>query len=90
MPAIVRYEVGRYTLAHGGDDARGLALRALSRFEGCPIDEVLADSAALLAHQHKLSMADALVVGAALSCQAELGTQDQHFEGMPSVRFFRK
>ena len=90
VPAIVRYEVGRYTLAHGGEDARGLALRALSRFEGCPIDETLADSAALLAHRHKLSMADALVLGAALSCQAELWTQDQHFEGLPNVRFFRK
>lgn len=90
VPAIVRYEVGRYTLAHGGESARELSLRALSRFEPIPLDETMADAASLLAHRHKLSMADALVYAAAQSVKGELWTQDRHFTGMSGVKFFRK
>jgi hypothetical protein len=36
VPAIVRYEVGRYTLTQGDESAMELALRALSRFEFIP------------------------------------------------------
>lgn len=90
VPAIVRYEVGRYTLVHGGEGARELALRALSKFEPIPIDSLVADEASRLAQIHKLSMADALVLAAARSVEAELWTQDRHFAGIPRVRFFRK
>jgi len=90
VPAIVRYEVGRYTLANGGESARELSLRALSRFEPIPLDETMADAASLLAHRHKLSMADALVYAAAHSVKGELWTQDRHFTGMSGVKFFRK
>jgi predicted nucleic acid-binding protein len=90
VPAIVRYEVGRYTLTQGGKSAMELALRALSRFEFIPMDEALADSAARLAQQHKFSMADAFVYATAQSVQGELWTQDRHFATFPQVRFFRK
>lgn len=88
VPAIVRYEVGRYTLANGGPSARELSLRALSRFESLPMDEALADEASVLAHRHKFSMADALVFAAARSVKGELWTQDRHFSGFPGVRYF--
>ena len=90
VPAIVRYEVGRYTLTQGGKSAMELALRALSRFEFIPMDENLADSAARLAHQHKFSMADAFVYATAQSVQGELWTQDRHFATLPGVKYFRK
>jgi predicted nucleic acid-binding protein len=90
VPAIVRYEVGRYTLTQGGKSAMELALRALSRFEYIPMDEALADSAACLAHQHKFSMADAFVYATAQYVQGELWTQDRHFATFPRVKFFRK
>jgi len=67
-----------------------LALRALSRFESIPVDEALADSAARLAHQQKLSLADAFVYAAAQAQEAELWTQDRHFATLPGVKFFRK
>lgn len=90
VPAIVRYEVGRYALAHAGEKACDLALRALAKFEQIPIDDAVADAAALLAHRHKLSAADALVYAAARDLDAELWTQDKHFESLPGVRFFPK
>ena len=90
VPAIVRYEVGRYTFLHQGASGRELALTALSKFEQVPVDEFLADAASELAHIHKLAMADALVYATARTLDTELWTQDKHFEHLPGVKFFLK
>ena len=90
IPAIVRYEVGRYAFIHRGAEGRELALSALSKFDLVPIDAGVADSAAELAHNHKLAMADALVYAVAKIANAELWTQDRHFENLNGVRYFRK
>lgn len=90
VPAIVRYEVGRYVLTHSGETGRELALRALSKFEQVPVDVHVADEASLLAAKYKMAMADALIFAAARLHEAELWTQDSHFESLPGVRFFKK
>jgi predicted nucleic acid-binding protein len=90
VPGIVRYEVGRYLLVHADEARRMLALQALSKFEQIPIDARLADEAAVLGARHKLAMADALIYAVACLHQAELWTQDRHFENLPGVRFFEK
>jgi predicted nucleic acid-binding protein len=90
IPAIVRYEVGRYVFLHRGAEGRELALSALSKFDLVPIDAEVADSAAELAHNHKLAMADALVYAVAKIANAELWTQDSHFENLNGVCYFRK
>jgi predicted nucleic acid-binding protein len=90
VPAIVRYEVGRYTLLHQGIAGRELALTALSKFEQIPIDDLLADAASELAHSRKLAVADALVYAVARTLDAELWTQDKHFRDLPGVKFFSK
>jgi predicted nucleic acid-binding protein len=90
VPAIVRYEVGRYTLVHQGTPGRELALSALAKFEQIPLNDSLADAASELAHVHKLAMADALVYATAQTLEAQLWTQDKHFEHLPGVKFFLK
>ena len=90
VPAIVRYEVGRYTLLRQGTLGRELALTALSKFEQVPVDSSVADVAAELAHVHKLAMADALVYAGAQTLNAELWTQDKDFKHLPGVKFFLK
>ena len=90
VPAIVRYEVGRYTLTHAGQSGNELALRSLSKFEQMPLNEEVADAAALIAHRHSLAMADAIVYASALAIGAELWTQDGHFEKLDAVRYFPK
>ena len=90
VPAIVRYEVGRYVLAHLGETARGTALRAMAKFEQVAVDSAVADEASLLAAKHKMAMADALIYAVARTLESELWTQDSHFENLPSVRFFKK
>ena len=90
VPALVRYEVGRYALAHGGADFQELAIRALTKFPCVALDAPLADAAARLAHQHKLATADAIIYATARHCEAELWTQDAHFKDLTGVRYFAK
>ena len=90
VPAIVRYEVGRYVLAHSGEVAREMAIRAMAKFEQVALDAAVADEASLLAAKHKMAMADALIYAVARAQEAELWTQDSHFDNLPSVRFFKK
>ena len=90
VPAIVRYEVGRYLLAHSDESRRTLALQALGKFEQIPLNSPIADQAATLGARHKLAMADALIYAVACLHEAELWTQDRHFENLPDVRFFEK
>ncbi len=90
VPAIVRYEVGRYVLAHSGEMAREMAIRAMAKFEQVAVNATVADDASLLAAQHKMAMADALIYAVARAQEAELWTQDSHFENLPGVRFFKK
>ena len=90
VPAIVRYEVGRYTLLHQGASGCELALTALSKFEQVPVDEGVADTASELAQIHKLAMADALVYATAQIMGAELWTQDKDFKQLPNVKYFPK
>jgi predicted nucleic acid-binding protein len=51
---------------------------------------LVADVASELAHTHKLAMADAPVYAMAETFNAEARTQDQHFEHLPGVKFFKK
>jgi predicted nucleic acid-binding protein len=90
VPAIVRYEVGRYAFSHQGASGRELALTALSKFEQVPVDEGVADTAMELAQIHELAMADALVYATAQIKGAELWTQDKDFEQLPNVQYFPK
>ncbi|MBU6181408.1 MAG: type II toxin-antitoxin system VapC family toxin [Verrucomicrobia bacterium] len=90
VPSLVRYEVGRYVLAKSGNEARLLALRAMAKFDQVPIDADTADAAAVIAAKHKLAMADALIYATAKIHEAELWTQDAHFENLSGVRFFSK
>ena len=53
-----------------------------------PIDEEIAISAADLFIRHKLPLADSLIYAVALAHKATLWTQDQHFAGLPQVRYF--
>ena len=90
VPALVRYEVGRYALVHGGAEFQELAIRALTKFVQVVLDARLADAAARVAHEHRLAAADAIIYATARLCEAELWTQDAHFNGLPGVRYFAK
>ncbi len=84
------YEVFRRVLQQRDESA---ALRAVAAMEqGTLIDvgEQIALHAAKLAIEHRLPMADAMILATARSCEAILWTQDADFEGIEGVRYRAK
>ena len=86
VPMITLYEVYKVALREFGLAAANQAI-ALMR-EGKVIDIGL--NLALSAAANGLPMADSLIYATAMAHQVPLWTQDQHFEGLPGVRYFPK
>jgi predicted nucleic acid-binding protein len=55
-----------------------------------PLNEEVADAAALMGRRHSLTMADAMVYASTLAIGVELWTQDRHFEKLEAIRYFPK
>ena len=90
MPVIVLSEVFKRVLAQRGEDAALRAAAFMERGTVVDVDSALALTAARLSVEHRLPMADSLILAAARSVDATLWTQDADFEGLPSVRYFPK
>jgi predicted nucleic acid-binding protein len=86
VPVITLYEVFKKVFRTHGEDAALQVAAQMQQGELVNLDEGLALEAAKLA----LPMADSLIYATAQRYQATLWTQDQHFEGLPSVRYFPK
>jgi len=86
VPVITLYEVFKKVLRTHGEDAALHAAAQMQQGVLVSIDEALALEAAKLA----LPLADSLIYATARRYGALLWTQDQHFDGLPGVRFFQK
>jgi predicted nucleic acid-binding protein len=68
----------------------GSALRAVAVMQQSTVvdlDAPLALSAARLSIEHRLPLADSVILATARSCDAVLWTQDADFKGMPGVEY---
>ena len=86
VPVITLYEVFKKVLRTHGEDAALQVAAQMQQGELVNVDEGLALGAAKL----QLPLADSLIYATAQRHGATLWTQDQHFEGLPGVRFFKK
>ena len=87
VPSVCIYEVGRrMTLERGQDVAlRHVAVMSRGRIVGLGRD--LAVAAMVLGIQHGLPFADSVIYATAQAHGAEVWTHDEHFRGLPGVRF---
>jgi predicted nucleic acid-binding protein len=90
IPSIVITEVRKVALKQRSLKQADEVTQAMRSGIVVPIDEEIAISAADLFLQHKLPLAGSLIYAIALAHKATLWTQDQHFEGLPQVRYFPK
>ncbi len=90
VPTIVLFEIHKTMTRIVGNTAADAALMALRNGIVIPLDERLALSAARISTQHQLAMADSIIYATAQLHNATLWTQDEHFNGLPSVRYFPK
>lgn len=90
VPTLVIYETQKRLLQQQGEQVATDAFIALHQGRVIELDSILAAEAARLSLQLRLSMADSVILATARRFEATLWTLDQHFEGLPDVRYFSK
>ena len=90
VPVVVFYEVLERVLAQRGEDAALRAVAFMERGTVVDVNPSLALAAARLSVEHRLPMADSLILATARATDATLWTLDAEFDGLPAVRYFPK
>ena len=89
-PTIIMYEVYKHEKRLRGEDSALDAVAAMQKTHVIPLDNDLALVAADLSIEHKLPMADAIILATARFFEAEVITSDADFEGVPGVTYIPK
>jgi len=90
VPVITIYEVFKVVLRERGENKALLVAAAMQRGTVCDLTSTIAMTASKLSLQHKLPMADSIILATALLHNAVLWTQDIDFKGIPNVKYFSK
>ncbi len=86
VPVVTIYEVVKKTARERGQELASMALSLMQQGQIVDLDLHLA----LAATTYNLPLADSLIYATAQAHDATLWTQDQHFEGLPGVKYFPK
>jgi len=90
VPTICIYEVfKRIVIQHGEEDALKV-IGWMSLGKVVDLNQEIALHAANLSIHHRLPMADSMILATALTNNAVLWTQDEHFAGLDNVQFIQK
>jgi predicted nucleic acid-binding protein len=90
VPAMVRYELAKWSLRVLSEDAANSVLSLLTECNSLDMDAIVAEEAAQLSSRHKLHATDAIIYATARLHDAPLFTCDAHFKGLPGVEYFEK
>jgi predicted nucleic acid-binding protein len=90
IPVISLYEVYKKFLSIGDSEKANTAVAIMQNATVIGINPQLAVLAAQLGKQQKLPMADSIIYATAILFDAELYTQDKHFENLDRVHYFSK
>jgi len=90
VPTICIYEVyKRILIQRDAEDALNV-VGWMSLGQVVDLTRDIALLAADLSLEHKLPMADSMILAAARAYEATLWTQDEHFNGLEGVRYVKK
>ena len=90
VPVICVYEVFKKVLQSQGQAMAEVHVADLVKGQVVDLDSSLAMSAAMLSAELKLPMADSIILAVAREHNATLWTQDEHFKGLPGVKYVEK
>ncbi|MCA9955203.1 MAG: type II toxin-antitoxin system VapC family toxin [Anaerolineales bacterium] len=90
VPTVSLYEVFKRILLERTESEALQAVAVMHQGKVVDLNETIALTAAKLSLQHKLPMADALILATAKSFNATLWTQDIDFEGLSNVQYIAK
>ncbi len=90
VPSIVIYEVFKVVMRESGEKKALQALAALQKGMVVEVTARIAIAAAKFGLQHKLPMADSIILATAHEYGAAIWTQDADFKHLPDVKYFPK
>jgi predicted nucleic acid-binding protein len=90
VPTISLYEVFRRVLQQRDHGAALQVVAVMRQGRVVELTEALAVGAARLSVQHRLPMADSIILATARACEAVLWTQDADFKDVPAVRYIAR
>ncbi len=90
VPAIVLHEVFKVVMRASNEDSALAAASVLQQFTVIPVNENIAMYSVKLGQEHKLAMADSMILATAHIHHAILWTQDADFKDLPLVKCFKK
>jgi predicted nucleic acid-binding protein len=90
VPTICMYEVFKRLLAQRGEEAALQAVGIMSLGTSADLTQEIAINAAQISSDHKLAMADSIILATARANKATLWTQDADFERIAGVRYIAK
>ena len=90
VPSVCLYEVFKAVLRQRGESAALQAVAAMRQGQVVDLTERIALLAGELSLQHKLPVADSIILATARLYDAHIWTQDADFEGMENVSFVSK
>lgn len=90
VPTICIYEVFKRLCLQLGKEAALQAIGMLYRGQLAGLSDEIALQAAQLSLEHKLPMADSIIMATAHAQDATLWTQDEHFKNLVGVMYIEK
>jgi len=90
VPVITIYEVFKVVLRESSENEALQAIAAMQKGSVVDLTANLAIAASKLSLQHKLPMADSIILATAKHYNATIWTQDVDFKDIPGVNYFPK
>jgi len=90
VPSLILFEVFKRVLQQRGEGDALQAIAVMQQGEVVSLDATLALSAVRLSVEHKLPMADSMILATAREYDATLWTQDADFKGLESVQYRKR
>jgi predicted nucleic acid-binding protein len=90
VPVITIYEVFKVVLRESRENEALQAIAAMQKGMVVDLTPSLAIAASKLSLQHKLPMADSIILATAKHYNATIWTQDIDFQNIPGVNYFPK
>lgn len=90
VPSICIYEVFKRMTLNLGEESALQAVSTMSLGHIIDLERKVAIDAAKISLEHKLAMADSIILATAYEYNATLWTQDSHFQGTKGVQYIEK
>ena len=90
VPTVSLYEVFKRVMQQRGESDALQAVALMQQGQVIELSSPLALSAARMSIEHRLPMADSMILASASAHGATLWTQDADFEGIPGIQYIAK